>query len=120
MKMENLGKCYQLGYQYQQKHPEWILVHGYITNFQYPYQTIDHCWLIKDNIVYDPVIEEEYPEYVYNTLFKAKAIKKYNCREAIEKALETGHYGCWHETDDSDIKKYYDDNGNLKKEFKNK
>lgn len=116
MKIENIGKCYQLGYQYQQNNHEWILIHGYITNIKYPYQTIDHCWLEKDNIIYDPVHEEEYPKIIYNALFKTKVVKMYTYIEAIEKALEFGHYGCWHETDDKDIEKYYE-NGKLKNEF---
>lgn len=117
MKEENLGKCYELGYQYLSTHTDYILVHGYITNkFKPPFQTLDHCWLYKDDVVYDPVHEEEYPKIVYNALFGAESAKEYTFAEALKLANETEHYGCWHEVKDLDIDKYYE-NGKLKDEY---
>lgn len=118
MKDENIGRCFELSLEYQAKNPEYILVHGIITNLFPPYQSIYHAWCEKDGMIYDAVMENEYPEIVYNALFKAKAVHKYNIDSAILKTLINKTYGFWDEMPEINEYKYYDQNGKLKPEFR--
>lgn len=118
MKMENLGRCYELSFLYQRKHPEYTLIHGTITCFVPPYMTINHAWLMKDNIVYDAVLEEEFDQLAYESMFQAKIKMQYTVNESSMLALRTGHYGAWHKIDIEDEKKYYNKKGRLKKELR--
>ena len=107
MNKNNIGRCYELNYKFVTNHHDYILVHGYITNLFPPYQTLDHAWCMKDNIVYDAVQEKEYELEAYNTIFKAEIDKQYTIEEVFECALKYGTYGCWHELRDLNLEKYY-------------
>lgn len=113
-----LGRCYELSYNYIMAHPEYILVHGYITNIIPPYQIIDHAWCMKDDVVYDAVLEKEYKREIYESMFRAEIAKQYTWVEAMKMADKTETYGCWHEVKDLNLDKYYDDDRQLKQEYK--
>lgn len=114
----NVGLCYQLSYQFQQRHMDYTLVHGYITNPFPPYQTIDHAWCMKDNKVYDAVYEKEFDWLVYEGLYKTEIEKKYSYKEAMELASKSNHYGAWHPIRDLNLS-FYDEKGKLKSQWKN-
>jgi hypothetical protein len=118
MNTNNIGRCYELNFLYQVAHPDYILVHGYITNPFPPNQTIDHTWCMKDNKVYDAVKKEEYDWELYQALYSAEIVKQYNSNEAMDKGLEKGTYGCWHKVKDLNLDQYYKNDRNLKKEYK--
>jgi len=118
MSLENLGFCYELGYKFQQVHPEYILVHGYITNQSFPYQTIDHCWCMQDDIVYDATTYEEFTWEFFEKNYGAEIEWRYTAIEAKEMALKYGRPGGWHEIRKFESDKYYNDDGSLKKEFR--
>ena len=117
--MKNIGRCYELNFLFQVRNPGYKLVHGYITSILPPYQTIDHTWCIKGDIIYDAVMEKEFPKIVYDGLYKTEIGVIYTCKEAMNKALETGIYGCWHEVRNLELEKCYD-NGKLKEKFRKK
>lgn len=116
--MDNLGRCYELSFKYLVKHPDWQLVHGYITNIFPPHQTIDHAWCMKDDIIYDVVYEEEFSILVYKGLFKCETEKVYTYNEAMQNYEESGQCGCWHEIKKLDSDKYYHKDGRIKKKYK--
>ena len=74
---------------------------------------------VKDDIIYDAVMEKEFPKIVYDELYKTEVAVIYTFEEAMSKALETGHYGYWHEVRDLELDRHYD-NGKLKEEFRKK
>ena len=113
----NIGRCYELNFLFQVKNPDYKLVHGYITSIFPPYQTIDHAWCVKDDIIYDAVSEKEFLKIVYDGLYKTEIGVVYTQKEAMNKALEIGHYGYWHNIRDLQLDKHYD-NGKLKEEFR--
>ena len=115
--IDNIGRCYELSFLFQVENPDYNLVHGYITSIYPPYQTIDHAWCVKGDIIYDAVLKQEYPKIVYDGLYKTEIGVVYTYKEAIGKALETDTYGYWHEVRDLELDKYYD-NGKLKEEFR--
>ena len=117
MKNNNIGRCYELNFLFQVRNPDYKLVHGYITSIFPPYQTIDHAWCIKGDIVYDAVLEKEFPKIVYDGLYKTEIGVIYTHEEAMNKTLETGHYGYWHKIKDLELDKHYE-NGKLKEEFR--
>lgn len=119
MNFDDLGRCYELGYKFQQENPEYILVHGYLTNSLPPYQTIDHCWCMKDDIVYDPVFRKKYIWNEYQKLFNAEIEKEYTITEALEMLAKTHKYGGWHEIKKFDSDKLYNEDGSLKEEYRN-
>ena len=119
MDLQKLGSCYELGYEFQQKNPEYTLVHGYLTNSSYPYQTIDHCWCMIDNFVYDAVMEEFFNWDIYKKIYGAEIERQYNVVESTDMAAKTGRYGGWYEMKIFDSDKYYDSDGALNKEYVN-
>ena len=98
-----LGRCYELSYKYATSHPEWTLVHGYITNMDGS-KTIDHAWVEKDEIVFDPVMDQELPKQVYYIMFKAESFKEYTFEETLDRAIETQVYGPWHDHPDGKVR----------------
>jgi hypothetical protein len=117
MNKANIGRCYELSFLYQVRNPDWILVHGYITNILPPFQTIDHAWCKKDNIIYDAVQEKSFSIEQNETIFKAQAKKEYIHDEALELWENSNGRVLWHDIQDIDIEKYYDENGNIKKGY---
>lgn len=98
-----LGKCYELSYQFATNN-DWALVHGYITDrLGKTGHTIDHAWCIKNGIVFDPVMNVEYPVQVYERLYGAEVAKVYNTSQILDNALKHKHYGPWHKIDKSKI-----------------
>ena len=51
----NLGKCYELNWKFVSEHPDYKLVHGYITSRQG--NTLDHAWSENDTEVHDAVLD---------------------------------------------------------------
>jgi len=116
---DNLGKCYELSLQFILSHRDWKLVHGTITNLYPPFQTIDHAWCIKDDIIRDEVHEKDFPIVVYNALFSAKIFKEYTFNETISKMNEFETYGPWHDIERYSPE-YYTKDGKLKSKYKRK
>ena len=114
---KNIGKCYELSLQFVLSHPDWNLIHGYITNKQPPFQMIDHSWCVKDDIVRDVVFEKDFPIVVHDALFSPKIIKEYTFDEVIDMMNKFGTYGPWHEVELFD-RDYYDEFGKLRDKYK--
>ena len=107
-----MGRCYPWAYQYLQKHPDAVLVHGTVSEpFGSP-KRIDHAWIIHDGLVKDWQTMEAhmggiymgkgYPWPVYKELWSARPEAEYTS-ETIGDALhqcviDEGrmHYGPWH------------------------
>jgi len=117
---DKIGKCYELSLQFILSNHDYKLVHGTITNLYPPFQTIDHAWCIKDDIIRDAVHEKDFPIVVYNALFNAKVIKEYSFNEVIDMMNEFGTYGPWGDVDEVDgiNGDFYDKNGNIRDEWK--
>lgn len=90
------GDCYVQALHYITSHPNVILVHGIVTGqgaisgIQY-----NHAWIEDGNNVIDKTINLTIPKEVYYAIGHIKLTKKYNYRQALEKALEFGTYGPW-------------------------
>ena len=91
-----LGQCYILSYKFATSHNDYELVHGYITQ-KSTGKMIDHAWVEKEDIVYDPVMDWEVPTVVYYGLFDAEVDKRYTKEEIYKHAAESGTYGPWHQ-----------------------
>lgn len=117
MSEPHFGKCYEFSYKYAMENHDWKIVHGTITNRYEPFQTIYHAWCILGDVVHDVATGKDYPIIVYKAIFDAKADKTYSFEEAKAMAVIYEHYGMWEApTVIADQEKYYDEDGNLKKE----
>lgn len=92
---DNLGKCYQLSWQWVSTHRDYKLAHGYITKRGTDI-CIDHAWTEIGDTVYDPVMEKSFPKQVYFALMQAEEAKVYTAAEAMKMGASTGVYGPWH------------------------
>jgi len=125
--INNIGRCFELSGKFIMNNPEWKLIHAVITDRVFGTgSSITHAWCEKDGIVYDPVLEEEFPaiayyglygvvDYKYNDYEKKNSIPEslkiqYDYKEAIEIMLQTENYGPW----DQKIIEYEDVIGNKK------
>lgn len=118
---KRLGHCYDLSAKYVIDHPDAILVHGNIVpppaiRAEVHHKSLDHAWveytrMIESRelagpcgsirlgvaLVYDPVMDREYPrEYYYNT-FGATVFSAYSWEDSAKLMRRTGHFGPWHE-----------------------
>lgn len=100
---DNLGKCYELSWQYVTRKHDYNLIHGYITQKQTNI-TIDHAWTEKGDEVYDPVMEKSFPKVVYYALFNVEIAKIYTSSEANKNGAKFGTYGPWHKIPSGKIK----------------
>lgn len=102
---DRLGLCYELSGRYVSGHPNSELIHGSVTNripnmlkgIMEETKTLEHAWVEYNNIVFDPVIGQEYQKEVYYALFEAKVIERYNYEEVLKITLKDGNWGPWNE-----------------------
>ena len=116
--LNNLGRCYELSFKYQQRNPEWKLIHGYITNKFPPFQIIDHAWCMKNGIIHDEIFEADIEEKIYKALFDFKIEKEYTYEEAMVNWEKSNGLVVWYEISNFDNDKFYDENGRIKEEYK--
>ncbi len=94
---DRLGQCYILSGRYVLGHPNAELIHGIVTNRIGDGRTLEHAWVEYDNIVFDPVIEQEFQKEIYYALFIPKIIERYNHEEVCKIMLRNKHWGPWNE-----------------------
>lgn len=94
---DRLGKCYELSGRYVIDHGGVTLVHGRITDKFCTGLTIDHAWIEENENVYDPVLDTEFPKFLYYELFNAEARNAYSQTKACVHMLRTEHFGPWDE-----------------------
>jgi hypothetical protein len=100
---ERLGRCYELAGKFCIENG-WDLVHGFITDKRFGSgHTIDHAWCEENEMCYDPVLDLELPKDAFMRLLGCEITKKYHSSEYSELMITTGHFGPWHEIDNSKI-----------------
>jgi hypothetical protein len=87
------GRCYELAFRALLDVDRWSLVHASVLGAA---GTIGHAWLVRDGVVYDPVLDAEMPEVDYARRFRVAGPRIYSVVEAARMVLETGHYGPWY------------------------
>lgn len=96
------GRCYELSAKYVSENHDAVLVHGSIQGNGYPRNP--HAWVEVEGtdgmIVFDPVLDQHYPAWLYERLMNAKAYVRYTYDEAVRLMVDTGHYGSWDEQSD--------------------
>jgi|SRR5579862_9324213 len=93
---KRLGRCYELSGRYAIRNSGWTLVHGELTNpFVKGHPKILHAWVEKGDEIFDPVMNKTWPKDVYESLFKARVIKKFTQREVFQITDKTGNWGPW-------------------------
>ena len=101
---DRLGECYTLSGRYVLDHPDAVLIHGSVNGNKHSW--VETTTTIPDNttgkgykieIVFDPVLEKEYPKEYYYKELNAKVIKKYSHEEVIKTMLQYNHWGPWNE-----------------------
>ena len=58
----------------------------------------------KNDVVFDPVLDKEYPKIVYYALFSAELERSYTSKEALQMGVEFETYGPWHDIPKGKIK----------------
>lgn len=112
---DRIGRCYELSGNFQVDNQEYTLVHGFITDrIGDTGHTIDHAWVEKDGEVYDPVLDKSYPTDIYEALTGAEEIIRYEYIKTLNNIQKTGHWGPWHEVDQSRIVFDYEKYGKVK------
>lgn len=80
-----------LDYVVQHAPPGSRLVHGEVW-------IVSHAWVeMPDGVVYDPVLQDLYPQDAYYREMEAEVSAEYPWRRAVDRLLETGHFGPWGE-----------------------
>lgn len=101
---ENLGQCYILSGRYVMSHSDSTLIHGSVNGN-------NHAWVemiknIPDNttggeypleVVFDPVMGEEYPKEYYYKELNAQITKQYSSEEVMKTMVQYNHWGPWDE-----------------------
>ena len=102
---DRLGRCYELSanklvdLQHNGIEAGVSLVHGRVTN---PlgvgnYAWVAHAWLIRDNMVWEPIADKWENKEAFDAMLRAEYDKIYDYNEARDHLLSTHHYGPWHE-----------------------
>ena len=90
------GLCYELSGRYVSNHPDAILIHGHIQNpFNKGLRELDHAWVIEDDEVFDPVMNDRCPKKVYYSLFDVKEFHRYDHENVLKNMLRHKHWGPW-------------------------
>lgn len=95
-----LGRCYELSGEYLAGHPGTELVHGSIQGMGHP--RLDHAWVSGGDHVWEPILDLVFPTRTFTLAFNAKAHQVYKWDVAMEKMVDTGHYGPWDDQTDED------------------
>jgi hypothetical protein len=95
---DRLGRCFELNYKFVMANPEYLLVHGYITNFKVkPPVSIAHAWCKSENTIYDAVLNTSCEANAYHAFYDAEEVYVYNAKEAEISTLVNDTYGPWEE-----------------------
>ena len=86
-------RCYELSDRVILDNPSWILVHLNVFNGAI---RIDHAWLEKDGVVYDPVLDAFFDKMKLYAIVTPKDIKKYNQKQAARIICGTKKHGPWY------------------------
>jgi hypothetical protein len=101
---DRLGQCYVLSGRYVMSHPEAVLIHGSVngnnhawveTSKSIPDETTGQEYQIE--IVFDPVLEVEYPKEYYYKKLNALVAKQYSQEEVMKTMMQYNHWGPWDE-----------------------
>ncbi len=100
---DRLGHCYELSSRYivnkglERPGEPWFLMHGTIQRDPHPPN--EHAWVCavmrEGIIVYDPVLDEWFPWWVYQDAFHAYCRYAYTPVEAASLSLIFEHHGPW-------------------------
>lgn len=93
------GRCYELAWKGVMAADDVQLVHG---ELRYNNLSIGHAWLIGNDFVYDPVLDEFFDPGEYHLGATAVALHMYTQLEAASLACQEGHYGPWDNSGYSD------------------
>lgn len=88
---DRVGRCYELSGQYILQHSDAVLVHGFITDKFHTGRVIAHAWVEEEDAVFDPVLDERYPKFLYYALFDAEVEYTYTQEETARWMLKTQH-----------------------------
>lgn len=88
------GRCFELSFQIVLDRDDWALVHG-LVNGAPPASRIEHAWVERSGIVYDPVLDRAMPLSQYRREFAAVEIERYDKAAACRAMLDQGHSGPW-------------------------
>lgn len=101
---KRLGHCYELAgreFLLGDEPEDATLVHGTIGPYNNP-----HAWIEWERgnegwedpgLAWEPIGEKNYPRPVYYAIFQAREVARYTQDQARELAIETNHWGPWHE-----------------------
>ena len=105
--MENrLRRCYELAGNFVSDNRNYELIHGWIVDKNFGTgNRIPHAWCrnIEQGTLYEPVLDIELPVDAFKILFNPEIDVVYSSAEARKQMVETGHYGAWHEIDETKI-----------------
>jgi hypothetical protein len=95
-----LGKCYMSAYQAitSFKYDDsWKLVHGIakLTRGHQKGKEFGHAWIENDEEVFDTETGKTIAKAVYYYAGKISYTREYTSSEAMEEAMNSGHYGPW-------------------------
>ena len=86
------GRCYELSGRYLMGDSSWLLVHG---TGRGRTGRIGHAWLMRDDTVYDPVLNQSFERNEYLARFDVEPRATYTATEAAQHILANGHWGPW-------------------------
>ena len=94
------GQCYQLALSWMMENTETdaIMIHADVTGTggDIKGQVYGHAFiLIDDNTVYDVCQKISIPKDIYYKVGNVTNERAYTLQEAVEQAIESGHYGPW-------------------------
>lgn len=92
------GRCYELCLTAVLRYPEWRLVHGWVDapNARgVAGGRMAHAWMLRDNEVFDQVLNKAFFRLQYTLAVNAKAEAIYTADQVNEMICQFGHWGPW-------------------------
>lgn len=86
-------RCFELSDRVILDNPSWTLVHSNVFNGA---MRIDHSWLEKDDVVYDPVLNVFFDKMKLYAIVTPSNIKKYDRKQVVEIICGTKKHGPWY------------------------
>jgi len=80
---------------FDDRFPDWKLVHGEVLSPIGDGSIMSHAWLRKRNMVYDPVLNRSFFWTVYKLQYEAQVTASFSQKEAAKAAYRHGHLGPW-------------------------
>jgi hypothetical protein len=86
-------RCHELAYKFQQKNPDWLLIHGELSMVGH----LPFAWLElpSKSMIYVPELDKHFGVSDFLAVYNAWPRRKYSRTQAAKNKSLSGHFGPW-------------------------